>query len=1143
MKTKARNYALGTLVAALSLAGVLDYFLPLAGTYRLVLWIGLGVLGVLAAALVYFLLVPRGAAAPVAASAQSEVDLPLAEARRRLAGSGVKGGRIGRLPLVLVLGPGGSTKTTAVLHSGLQPELLAGNASSAEAVAATETLNLWYAQDALVLEAGGPLLDDDQRWGRLLHHIRPSRLAAALGRGRQAPRVAVVCFSCEELLRPGAAEAVTAAAKKLRARLAEVSQQLGIRLPVYVLFTKADQIPHFEEYVRGLTREEAQQALGATLPLADVAPGAYADHQAGRLREAFRRIFRSLAAWRLQLLPREAREVARTSAYEFPREVLKASGLAEQFLLELCRPSQLGVNPFLRGFYFTGVRPVVITDAAPEGPAPGATPQRIALGATGVFSIQGLRQAPTPAPTAAGSRRVPEWVFLRRVVPELVLRDGAAMELTGGGTRVDFLRRGLAIAATVLFLLLSGAFWVSYLGNRGLTNEALAAARGVEPLRAPVAEAPPPDALQRLDELRAVVARIGGYERRGRPVRLGWGLYTGDDLFPQLRQAYFDRFARLLWNGARGDLLASLERLPEMPQETSEYGTAYDGLKAHLVTTSHPEESSAAFLTPVVMRHWRPAAELEAEREELVRRQLDFFADELPHGNPFRDVPAEPLVVRTRGYLQRFTGTEPLYQALLAEVGRNGTPVQFHRLHPGTEAVVRNAHVVPPAFTREGWAQVQAALDNVDRLLAREDWVVGERSVVAPQDRTRLAQELRTRYVADYVATWREYLRASSVVAFGGPADGARKLSSLGGNDSPLLRLLAVASWHTSMDTAVVARVFQPVHLVVPPADGAQLVSESNAPYLSALTGLQLAMEQVAQATGPAARADAGAQVTAGAGQATQQLGQMAQAFSIQGDAREVGLSVRRLLQVPVSEAERMVGGLEVGAINAPAVEFCQQVRPLAAKYPFNPRGTSDATLDEVTSILQPGGSALWSFYEATLQNLLTRQGSRYAPRIGAPRQPTAAFVTSFNRQAQASHSLFPREGAGPQVTFELRPVATPEIPEVRVSIDGQSHVFTPTVAASRTFTWDGERARTARITGRVGGREVTLAEAPEGTWALFRLLQAAEWQPSGAGRYRLRWRVPGEATVLTADINFAGGSPVFQPGHLQFDCVAQIVR
>ena len=41
--------------------------------------------------------------------------------------------------------------------------------------------------------------------------------------------------------------------------------------------------------------------------------------------------------------------------------------------MDVCRPSQLRAGPLLRGFYFTGVRPVVVADVAvePQAPAPG----------------------------------------------------------------------------------------------------------------------------------------------------------------------------------------------------------------------------------------------------------------------------------------------------------------------------------------------------------------------------------------------------------------------------------------------------------------------------------------------------------------------------------------------------------------------------------------------------------------------------------------------------------------------------------------------------------------------------------------------------------------------------------------------------
>src|ERR1035438_7648722 len=62
-------------------------------------------------------------------------------------------------------------------------------------------------------------------------------------------------------------------------------------------------------------------------------------------------------------------------AYEFPREFRKIRAAVVQFLVDICQPSQLTVGPFLRGFYFTGVRPIVINEVAPVAAAPQSHPE------------------------------------------------------------------------------------------------------------------------------------------------------------------------------------------------------------------------------------------------------------------------------------------------------------------------------------------------------------------------------------------------------------------------------------------------------------------------------------------------------------------------------------------------------------------------------------------------------------------------------------------------------------------------------------------------------------------------------------------------------------------------------------------------
>ena len=100
--------------------------------------------------------------------------------------------------------------------------------------------------------------------------------------------------------------------------------------------------------------------------------------------------------------------------------------------------------------------------------------------------------------------------------------------------------------------------------------------------------------------------------------------------------------------------------------------------------------------------------------------------------------------------------------------------------------------VVPAEFTEAGWARVQEILSDLDALLDREDWVLGERGGSTPQNRAQMAAELRTLYVTGYTDAWREFLAAGTVVGFSGPADAARKLEALSSNQSPLLQMLAL---------------------------------------------------------------------------------------------------------------------------------------------------------------------------------------------------------------------------------------------------------------------------------------------------------------------------------------------------------------
>jgi type VI secretion system protein ImpL len=345
------------------------------------------------------------------------------------------------LPAVIIAGPEGSAKTTAIVRSGMNPELLAGEVYRGETVAPTRSVNVWYGRNVAFVEASGGVTAEAAAWTRLARALRPRSLGSALTGKPQPPRFAVVCFGCEEFFKPGAGETVPAAARALRGRLGDLAEQFGVRLPVYVLFTKADAIPHFEAFVRNLSADEARDVLGASVEPDSGSAGTYPERVTPQLEQALNDLYRSLSSRRLDMLAREHAPEWKPGAYEFPREFRKLVPTAVEFLRELCKPSELAVSPVLRGFYFVGVQAVHVPDGAGDfAPAQAAEAVGAARSATSVFSAAQMAQGRQAPPATSRMRKVPRWDFLERVFPEVVLADDTAARLTQGGARVSFLR-------------------------------------------------------------------------------------------------------------------------------------------------------------------------------------------------------------------------------------------------------------------------------------------------------------------------------------------------------------------------------------------------------------------------------------------------------------------------------------------------------------------------------------------------------------------------------------------------------------------------------------------------------------------------------------------------------------------------------
>src|ERR1035437_69752 len=111
-------------------------------------------------------------AADQGAAGTEEIDSLVREAERRLAASN-QGDRLGNLPIFLLAGDTGSTKTSVMVNAGLEPELLAGLVYRDNTPAPPRPPTLWFARRPIFVEAGGTFPTEPARGARLVRKLQP----------------------------------------------------------------------------------------------------------------------------------------------------------------------------------------------------------------------------------------------------------------------------------------------------------------------------------------------------------------------------------------------------------------------------------------------------------------------------------------------------------------------------------------------------------------------------------------------------------------------------------------------------------------------------------------------------------------------------------------------------------------------------------------------------------------------------------------------------------------------------------------------------------------------------------------------------------------------------------------------------------
>jgi len=1030
-----------------------------------------------------------------------------------------RGTKLSSLPVIFFLGESASGKSSTILQSGLEPELLTGQVFQDGKVIPTRLANLWFARKVILFEVGGKLMGDARLWSRLLRRLTPSRLRGLLGGAPSVPRVAVVCVDAEKFVKASNPDELTGSARAIRARLEQISSGLGISLPVYVMFTRTDRVPFFEDYFRNLASEETTQVLGATLPaLTAAGTGVYQEQESKRLSGVLTSIFHSLSECRCGMLFREHASEPLSGIYEFPREIQKRTPLITQFLVDLCRPSQLSTGPFLRGFYFTGVRLVEqqSVGATVLQPQPGFDAQRSRFSGNAT-SIMRADEAPqTPAwqsqtlqmgATVSG-QKITQWLFLTHIFSHVILEDRAALGASGVSNKSSLPRKILyALLAAVALTWLIGML-VSFFANRGLQDRALAAGKGIESIQPAKSSAATLDDLKKLEDARQVLVELNGYERDRVPLYMRWGLYSGKALYGDFRALYFDRFKRLLFGDVRNQMGSFLRTRPASPTTPSDddYTSTYNTLKAYLMITTFPEKSDTPFLSQFLLNKWQAPTDSE-EQNRLAQDQFAFYADELRIDNPF---PAKdnPLVAESvdhgRRYLRAFTGANLVYRGYLAKLRQTGKypPLDFSKKYPEATAAVHEPKVIDGAFTKDGWNYMQSLISR-NEWNTDDEWVLGEGSQASSAGVN--SADVKKLYQTDYIAVWRDFVKSAGVVGLGGPSDASKKLEKLTGNRSPLFELLCEVSENTDGTSADIAMAFKPVSDVVKAPCYNLVTQDSTKNYVNALSEFKLCIDRYQEnPTDPATQRE--------------DVYKKCRTQDLPVVLKEASSAVKTV-DHEADLDKCVVSLLKLGACSlskAPpppptSDEFCSALNRLALKYPFKAEASEDATLEEFSNFFRPG--------TGILSKEIASGGGKGTTRAGL-----------LNLGLRIQKSVYPDGSPIPKYQFSVSASAPKGLKSAQLNLDGTLLKLDEETSKTQSFTWPGNKPEAELQAGAS-----TYYGPFAGPWAVFRLFGNYNWS-TGRGGYHLEsppLKSP-QGIPFKDTLDFkTDGVPLFKRGYL----------
>lgn len=1005
-------------------------------------------------------------------------------------------------PWYIFIGAPQSGKTTALLNSGLKFSFSDKNGVSVSGNEGTKNCDWFFTDEAVFIDTAGRYTmqheghqaTDNDEWNgflKLLTQYRPRRPINGI----------IVTISIEDLLQKSETE-IKAQTESIRDRIVELYTKLSVRFPIYVFVTKIDLLTGFLPFFNKLKKEEQSQVWGITFPLQE-------NHDNPPLEKfpmEFSLLEQRLNARLVDCLQDEEDIQNRALLYGFPQQFSALKEKLQNFLEQVDQP-------LLRGIYFT------------SGIQPGNSIDRVLLNSAKAIGLD-----PELLNSDKSSKRS---FFLTRLIKDVVLTES---EIAGINLNWEHQRRLIYRGAWALIILLTigliSGWAISYRNNQtyiqNVEEKLPLVTKNIQYISTENTKM-----IDFLSTLRSVheLTAIPVNDGNASPF-MGLGLSQSEKLTEK------SPLQNLLKGKFLPKLVVRIEEILRNPDSRNSE-LFYDALKAYIMLDQNAKKGNfdPVFLKGFIMRDWEISLPQEFIQEQ--RKALESYLDTLFSLENFssrisinmqlinkaRTIAQQiPIEQRIYGHIKRQAKDSDIPDfTIINSIGASS--LNFFERSSGTPL----SDGVSGFFTYNGYYNY--FLENVGiataKLIKEETWVLGRPEKNSNASSAQI-ENVRRLYLNEYAQVWEGFIRDIKLKNTTDLQKNIDLTKSLSAKNSLLPSLLHAIVDEVTLVNNEARRENQGKHVSDITGNNskpkAQILEQGN--KITSATATMSSPESIVderfkelrrlvQPTGSGQSAPINAILTQIEGSylflvATDEAQRAGISphdskvpSEIEANAQRLPEPLRSMLITLSKTIVDQTQNLRLKNINqllrTSITDFCHQA--ISGRYPFTKTSKFDVTYDDFSHLFAPGGR-LDEFFHNELSRYVDVSKPQWSFRHYESNADTKSSgdLQEFRRAKAVRDTFFRNNSQTPSINFTLKPLAVDSaISQFSLDIDGQVIAYNGgTLPRPMSIKWPGPLGGTQiQLQISVSGQDITAGQIYEGPWAVFRMFDDAQINPS----------------------------------------------